>query len=220
MNTDWIPSSILKLIALCRIWLEALVSSEARTEYHWDAGLCTEAEKKIRPFIDASKACESDDSSQNLTRRKETRATAVIGMREFAASSIRNNPYMTDADREKMGLRKSDAAPTPHKRPESQPITSVERTLNYFEHRIKALNTAGRNAKPDDAYGVRFVWQLGGERPESGDEILKGKFSRRPVMIINYNERDQGKMAYYASCYENAKGEAGPWSPVVAAKIS
>ncbi|GHT67132.1 hypothetical protein FACS1894110_12050 [Spirochaetia bacterium] len=33
-------------------------------------------------------------------------------------------------------------------------------------------------------------------------------------------EADKAKTAYYATCYENGKGEQGPWSPIVDAVIA
>jgi hypothetical protein len=38
--------------------------------------------------------------------------------------------------------------------------------------------------------------------------------------VVTYTEADKKKTAYYAVCYENAKGEPGPWSPIVEAAIA
>jgi hypothetical protein len=127
---------------------------------------------------------------------------------------------MTDAYRLALGMNRPDTVPTPHLRPTSRPNTMVERTANYFEHKVSALNAEnGKATKPADAYGVRFAWQVGGERPATGAAILNGRFSRRPVITVAYDETERGKTAYYAACYENSKGEAGPWSPVMEAYI-
>jgi hypothetical protein len=96
----------------------------------------------------------------------------------------------------------------------------VENTRNRFEHQIKALNReTNGTAKPADAYGVHYGWQIGGKKPVSAEELPKGKFSRKTSIIVTYTEADKGKPAYYASCYENSKGENGPWSPIEEAFI-
>jgi hypothetical protein len=38
-------------------------------------------------------------------------------------------------------------------------------------------------------------------------------------LIVTHTEADKGKPAYYAACYENGKGDMGPWSPVEKAFI-
>jgi hypothetical protein len=103
--------------------------------------------------------------------------------------------------------------------PSSQPETAVENTPNHFEHKVMALNHEGKAAKPADAYGVRYAWQVGGEKPASGSDLPKSKFSRKPIHVVTHTEADKAKTAYYSTCYENSKGETGPWSPVEEAVI-
>ncbi|MDR1896953.1 MAG: hypothetical protein LBR10_09215, partial [Prevotellaceae bacterium] len=69
--------------------------------------------------------------------------------------------------------------------------------------------------KPDDAYGVRYGWQVGGARPAAGADLPKSRFSRRASIVITHTEATKGETVYYATCYENAKGDTGPWSPIV-----
>jgi hypothetical protein len=35
--------------------------------------------------------------------------------------------------------------------------------------------------------------------------------------VITHTEAAKGETVYYATCYENAKGDTGPWSPIVEA---
>jgi hypothetical protein len=100
------------------------------------------------------------------------------------------------------------------------PDTDARTTRNHFEHRVRALDALGRAAKPDDAYGVAFAWQVGGEKPAAGADLPKSRFSRRPSIVVSHSEADKGKPVFYASCYENSKGDQGPWSPVVEAVIA
>jgi hypothetical protein len=69
------------------------------------------------------------------------------------------------------------------------------------------------------AYGVRYAWQVGGVRPASGEDLPKTRFSRSPTLAIARTEEQKGQTVYYATCYENSKGQAGPWSPVEVAVI-
>jgi hypothetical protein len=141
-------------------------------------------------------------------------------MRDFASSSVRHNKKIPDSVKAALGVRLADTTPTPSPVPSSQPETVVENTVNHYEHRVRALNR-GRNdtSKPADAHGVRYGWQVGGERPASGEDLPKSRFNRKTNQVISHTEADKGKTAYYATCYENSKGDQGKWSPVEEAVI-
>jgi hypothetical protein len=55
--------------------------------------------------------------------------------------------------------------------------------------------------------------------PLSGDEMLHYRFTRRKTEIVSFNAEESGMTAYFCSRYENSKGEAGDWGPVVPAII-
>jgi hypothetical protein len=144
----------------------------------------------------------------------------VDAMRDFANSSIRFNKRMTDAEKEALGVHIKDGVMTTHPAPTEQPDTVVDTTPNHFEHKIRALNR-GRNdtSKPEGVHGVRYGWQKGGEKPPRGEDLPKSQFSQKTSLVIPHSEADKGTMAYYATCYENSKGDQGPWSPVEEAVI-
>jgi hypothetical protein len=219
-HTDWIPTREQDLVDLCEKWMVILGAPAKVTAYGWDQTECTEVLGKINGFLTARSAYETDDSSAKRLAKDEAKGEAIDAMREFANSSVRYNKKMPDADKLLMGIRPTDTTPTTHPVPASQPETVVENTTNHFEHKIKALNR-GRNdsSKPADAYGVRYAWQAGGEKPASGADLPKTKFSRKTSHIVTHTEADKAKTAYYATCYENGKGDTGPWSPVEEAVI-
>jgi hypothetical protein len=83
-------------------------------------------------------------------------------------------------------------------------------TRNNFEHLVRALNRdTGDHSKPADAYGVRYAWQVGGEKPASGADLSKTQFTRKANYVVTHSEADKAKIAYYATCYENSKGYKG-----------
>jgi hypothetical protein len=96
----------------------------------------------------------------------------------------------------------------------------VETTKNHFEHRIRCRSVGGGRTKPDDAYGVRYSWQVGGEAPASGTDLPRTEFRRGVTFVVTYTEAERAVTAFYATCYENRKGEKGPWSEVVSELIA
>ncbi|MDR0599597.1 MAG: hypothetical protein LBG84_05885 [Treponema sp.] len=197
----------------------ALGDSAKITAFGWDQAEVTEVLGKINAFLTARAAYAADDSSAKRLAKDEAKEEAIDAMRDFANAAIRFNKLMDDPAKLNMGIHPKDTTPTRHERPTSQPDTAVENTLNHFERKVVALNHEGKAAKPADAYGVRYAWQVGGEKPASGADLPKSKFSRKPILVIPHTEADKAKTAYYSTCYENSKGETGPWSPVEEAVI-
>ena len=212
---DWLPEREQDLADLCRQWDEILGNSAKVAQYGWEQAEVDKVIIKVVNFLASRREYEDYKTPANRMMKVSAQKEAKAIMREFANTSIRFNKKMTDADRLPLGVHPKDAIPTSHNPPVSQPDVVVENTRNRFQHKVKTMNRAtGKNNKPDDAYGVRYSWQIGGEKPATGATLSETKFTRKATLIVNHSEADKGKSVYYAACYENAKGHAGPWSPV------
>jgi hypothetical protein len=200
--------------ALAEKWKAGLSDTAKITAFCWDAAECTEVVSKITAFLTARTAYETDNFTGNRIAKDEAKGEMVDAMREFANTSIRFNKKMHDEDNLVYGIHPADTTPA------SQPGTEVENTRNHYEHLIRVINTErGDHSKPADAYSVRYAWQVGGEKPASGADLPNSKFSRKTPHIVQHTEADKSKTAFYSTCYENSKGDTGPWSPVVEAVI-
>ncbi|GMO52505.1 MAG: hypothetical protein Pg6C_18180 [Treponemataceae bacterium] len=218
-HNDWIPGREQDLVDLCGKWKAELEKDANLSAYGWNSAECIAVLGKINAFLTARAAYAADDSSAKRLAKDEAKEEAIDAMRDFANAAIRFNKLMDDPAKLNMGIHPKDTTPTTHPAPASEPDTAVENTPNHFEHKVMALNHEGKAAKPADAYGVRFAWQVGGEKPASGADLPKTKFSRKPIHVVTHTEADKAKTAYYSTCYENSKGETGPWSPVEEAVI-
>ena len=219
-SSDWVPTREQDLVDLCQKWAVVLSDSAKITAFGWDQLECTEVLARVNGFLAARTAYETDNSTGNRMAKDEAKGEAVDAMRDFANASIRFNKKMDDPAKMVMGIHPKDTTPTSRGAPGSQPGTEVENTRNHYEHLVRAINTErGDHSKPADAYGVRYGWQKGGERPASGADLPRSKFSRKTSLVIQHTEADKSQTAFYSTCYENSKGEQGPWSPVVEAVI-
>ncbi|MDR0684562.1 MAG: hypothetical protein LBF83_05495 [Spirochaetaceae bacterium] len=218
-HSDWVPTREQDLVDLAQKWAAVLADSVKITAFGWDSTECAAVLGKINAFLTARNAYEADNSTAKRLAKDEAKEESVDAMRDFANTSIRFNKKMDDPAKLLMGIHPKDTTPTSHPIPVSQPEMVVENTVNHFEHKVMAVNHEGKASKPADAYGVRFAWQVGGTRPASGADLSKTKFSRKPILLVTHTEADKAKTSYYAACYENSKGDAGPWSPVEEAVI-
>jgi hypothetical protein len=55
--------------------------------------------------------------------------------------------------------------------------------------------------------------------PLSGDELLHYKFTHRRKVLVSFAPEEAGMTAYFCARYENTRGFAGEWGPVVWAII-
>ena len=219
-DKNWIPKREQDLVDLAERQESILSDGEKQAAYGWDATDCAVITEKIAAFLTARNTYETVNSTENRIAKDNVKKELLVMMRDFANSSIRYNKNMTYMYKLPLGILPADHVPTPHQPPTSQPDIVVDTTKNHYEHRIRALNR-GRNdaSKPDDAYCVRYAWQVGGERPAAGEDLPKSKFSRKTTHVITHTEANKAETAYYAACYENAKGDTGPWSPIEEAII-
>jgi hypothetical protein len=55
--------------------------------------------------------------------------------------------------------------------------------------------------------------------PSSGDDLPHSVFTRKRAHQFDFPEADRGKSVYFCLRYENSKGDAGPWGPILQAII-
>jgi hypothetical protein len=183
-HNDWIPGREQDLVDLAQKWAAVLADSAKATTFGWDSAEVTEVLGKINAFLTARNAYEADNSTAKRLAKDEAKEETVDGMRDFANASVRFNKKMDDPAKLFMGIRLKDSTPMTHPAPSSQPDTVVENTVNHFEHRVKAMNhETGDAGKPADAYGVRYAWQVGGEKPASGAACRKQNSAGRPLTL-------------------------------------
>jgi hypothetical protein len=217
---DWLPTREQDLVEVAEKWQAGLSDPAKIAAFGWDQPECAGVEGSITAFLTARAAYETVNSTGNRVAKDEAKGEMTDAMRDFANSSIRFNKKMRDEDKLVYGIHPADTTPTYHGTPTSQPDTEVENTRNHYEHLLRAINhERGDHSKPADAYGVRYAWQVGGEKPASGADLPKSKFNRKTHHVVQHTEADKGKMVYYATCYENSRGDTGPWAPVEEAII-
>ncbi|MDR1865833.1 MAG: hypothetical protein LBR08_09730 [Bacteroidales bacterium] len=179
----------------------------------------------LQPLTDALEAAAevSEDAatrtSAAIKKRNEARTALERELRPFVQGKLIHNKLVTDDDLTAMALPVHDSTPTHHPAPHSRPAIEVKATNNR-QHTVSALNQqTGKKNKPEDAYGVRYCHEIRDTPPLKASDLRHSVFSRKTTHVTDYDEEDRGKTAYYAACYENSKGEAGPYSDIISAII-
>ncbi|MDR2417957.1 MAG: hypothetical protein LBD79_02760 [Treponema sp.] len=203
-------------------WLKnfSKVLGENATAWNIPTEVTSGLSVQVVAYETAYEAANGENGTKALIIEKNEKRDALIAnVRSIKNKYLDYNDAVTDANRERLGLHIRDRKPTPKPRPTSRPTLKVQPTNNR-QHTVTAINQAtGKKAKPDDAYGVRYVWEIRDTAPANADDLRHSIFRRKPTEVFDYNEEDRGKRVYYVACYENAKGEAGPWSDIIEAII-
>jgi hypothetical protein len=137
-------------------------------------------------------------------------------------------PPLTDADFTSLGLRLRDNIKTPVPAPTSQP----EGIIVYPGVglvRITKIQMAGGKLDRRSDYGVRIYYGVLAAPaahdkfrlsapPKTGDDLPHSVFTRKKSHLFDF-AGDSGNAVYFCMRYENSKGEAGPWGPVMETHI-
>ena len=150
--------------------------------------------------------------------KDKARGEAVAIVRS-TVKKINGNPEVDNALRAKAALPAHEvraAIGVPATRPIGRIEPSASRTL--IVHFVDEM-TPQRTAKPYGVHGCQ-IWSFVGENPPadgSGFAFL-ALDTRTPYTDV-HTDIDAGKTVHYRLRWANTKGEPGPWSAVVAAKI-
>lgn len=152
--------------------------------------------------------------------KDESRENYEEGLRAFNRTS-QATPSVTDENRIGMGLPAATRGErTPVPTPTTRPVVNVD-TGQRLRHIISWVDeaTPNRRARPDGVIGCQ-IWNKVGAQPTGPTDLAYVIMDPRSPYIIEYEDEDAGKTAYYMLRWVNSRGETGPWSQTVSATIT
>ena len=157
-----------------------------------------------------------DTLEKNLARKKSEK-----GMRGYVQGMVARNPNVTDEDRQRMGLRIYDTIPTTVAAPVGL-VTAMARYPNAGAIELHLKHIEGSPYDKRANYGVKIRYcVLPADAPPATDvkDLYESAFTRRKKELFIFEKRDTHKIVYFCLRYENSKGKAGQWGPIVSAII-
>jgi hypothetical protein len=73
---------------------------------------------------------------------------------------------------------------------------------------------SGHKAKPKGVAGTVITWEVRDTPPTNQSQLLHSLFTGRTPSHFEFQEEERGKIAYFAVCWQNGKGDQGPWSEI------
>ena len=223
---DYIPRNDEQFLA----WVKKLIANVAAHATTW----------KIMP-IDASVSDLADDFENKLIAAKDPNHGKVDVMkkndarkvlekecRTYVQGFLARNPYVTNPDREMMGLNIYDVTPTTVP-PPGVPVEGdmVFPAAGLVE--VKSIRAVGVKEDNKSSYGVRIYYgilnapdekgKFGVDKPpKTGDDLPHSVFTRQKKYRFDFTG-ESGRQIFFCLRFENSKGQAGPWGKILQSYI-
>jgi hypothetical protein len=155
----------------------------------------------------------------DVLERQEAQAAYTKVIRTFANQQLVNNPLVTDADKERIGLHVHSNSRHPAPVPTSSPVVVKIDTTESQRHTIHFVNENDRLAKPDGVHGCE-VYMKKGEAPVSDTELTFVGTDTRSPFVVDFDIADLGQTVHYRLRWVNTRGQYGPWSQLASAVVA
>jgi hypothetical protein len=153
-----------------------------------------------------------------VAEKNAARDVLVAKIRTMAGFRLKN-PIITDAQRIALGLHVRDTTYTTILMPTTRPELDIEvfdvRRLKVVFHDMGSAS----KAKPYGVNGAVIIYAVLDAPPADHTILTRSVLATRTPHILEFTEEERGKTVYLAICWQNEKGEKGPWSEIESAII-
>ncbi|MDR3181153.1 MAG: hypothetical protein LBT61_04405 [Prevotellaceae bacterium] len=155
-----------------------------------------------------------------IREKQEARKDHEATLRSFNNSYLIHNPAMTDVMREDFGLPIHKTTRTP------SPVATTYPDFDIDSSTIRRLTIHFYNqgqekskAKPAGQHGAEIRWAISDVPVVDVADLIHSSFDTHTPFTLEFEGHERGKTVYFCLCWENTRGEKGPWSEIVSAII-
>jgi hypothetical protein len=214
---DYLPAKDSELVAWSANFIEKVTANAAA--WAIPAEEVTALRNADSAFAALHAQADSPEKNTVIVAKKNAARTALVEKIRALAGFHLKNPVITDAERTSLGLHVRSATYTPVPAPKSRPEFDVDvldiRMLKIHFHD----RDSGNKARPYGTNGAVVIYAVLDAPPATVDALSHSELATRTPHIIEFSEKERGKTVYLAMCWQNDKGERGPWSNVQSAII-
>jgi hypothetical protein len=159
-------------------------------------------------------------TSSAVERRKEARKVYEARLRTVIKAYITYNPTVTDVERQDLGLPVHKTGHTPAPVATEAPDVTVDTsTIGWLFIYFFMRGGHHKKGKPAGQHGVEVGWIISDTPPTRWDELTHSAIDTNSPFKLSFENDQRGKTVYFALCWENTRGEKGPWSEIMSAII-
>ena len=162
--------------------------------------------------------------SKNLNERTKLIVANKDRLKESLMNTLRKvfadipKSELTLHDRLALHLPERKSNRSAPKTPTTHPLGQVF-TGNLYQHTIFFTDENGSLGKPKGVRGCQIWCKVGEPVTDIKELMFLGTSSASPF-LHKFDFSDGGKRVHYWLRWENTRGEAGPWAPVVRATVN
>jgi hypothetical protein len=214
---DYIPKKDSEVVT----WGSNFNSKVSANASNWGIPLeeVAELQSSYDVFVPLYKKADSPDSTTVIVAQKNAARKKYVALVRGMAGFRLKNPIITDAERLDMGLHVHDATPTTIDVPKTHPDMLIEvldfRRLNVSFHDQGTTS----KAKPYGVVGAVFKFTVLDEAATDYSALNRSVMATRSPHTFEFTEDERKKIFSVAVCWQNEKGQTGPFSEIATAII-
>jgi len=217
-SSDWLPSSGEGVLRMATTWISYIPSIGSRLVVPEEAMIAlTVKTAAFETLFQTPKSARTPAMNADL---KCARKALEAVMRDIKRRHF-FSPPLTDGDIVSLGLKPKDSIPTPIGEPQGLATADVM-YLGGQVLQLKIKHVTGTPFDPKANYGCKIYYDVLADsdpQPISGEDLRKHKFTRQKNEKFKFTVSDVKKTAIFCIRYENSKGVAGAWGPMITALI-
>jgi hypothetical protein len=219
-RTDYIPSKDKDFLTWVINFLKNLFTSLVR--FGFPEAAYQELAAKRNTFAD--KLALADDPATRtkgvVEEKNEARDDLKHAVRQLVKRYLNNNPAVTNKDRDDLGLPIYKSGRTPSPIAVSYPSFDIDSgTIRRLLVDFYDQGSKTSKAKPAGQHGAEIRWVISDTPIVDVTELIHSSFDTRTPFTLEFQGHERGKTVYFCLCWENTRGQKGPWSEIQSAII-
>jgi hypothetical protein len=214
---DYIPPKDAELVA----WSANFTARVAENAPVWEIPPHEINDLQIASDAFATLHAKADSPAKNtviVAEKNAARNELVTKIRALVNFRLKN-PVITDAQRIAIGLHVRDTTPTTIDVPKTRPELNLDvvdfRRLKVLFHDMNSDS----KAKPYGTNGAVIAYAVLDAPPADQSVLTRSALATRTPHVLEFTEEERGKTVYVAICWQNEKGQKGPWSEIESAIV-
>jgi hypothetical protein len=161
----------------------------------------------------------STRTKSKVKAKNDARKALEQTLRQNVKLYVAYNPVLTNEQRELLGVPVYDKTRTPIPTPTTVPEFRID-WKGVGELKI-IFKDAGAESKgrPYGINGAVLIYDVLPEPPVGPSALTRSVLVTRSPYVLKFPEEEGGRRAYITLCWQNNKGQKGPWAMIQAATI-
>jgi hypothetical protein len=215
--TDYIPHKDSELVAWSANFIAQIVANAPTWEI--PSNEVNDLQTANDAFVELHAQADSPAKSSIIVAEKNAAREVLVGKIRNLAGFRLKNPIITDAQRVALGLHIHDTTPTHIPVPTTRPEINIDvvdfRRLKVLFHDMNSNS----KAKPYGINGAVIAYAVLDTPPADPNVLNRIALATRTPHVLEFTEEERGKRVYFAICWQNERGQRGPWSEIESAIV-